>query len=689
MVTVLATVGTFGSPTGTTGKVKLNRQSTGQTIEVPQANITWSPVAVSFTVPPDLPAGQTQATWEVTVEPGGTPSVCGPYSLSIRAVPALLFAPPLCISERRIDVAALGIGPNAQVRFYDRNGTRIVHNIPPQKRTASGIACQVPTLRELMVSSDFDANQLTMRLFLTVFDPDSNQETPQTAVHSSIAVLPPPEIGPVTATTGANEIVFGDPARPADLGDLLSLEWTGAPERGTVTFHRLDAAFLEQVALLRREIATLIDTSNPDVTPNAALVGRLNALAGQAGGRPASAVPEWTEERIRVVPLAGWNAGAVLVWRDSLPSSALVVPQLPLPDVCQPLALKAALGELVALETPAAPLDPGQTLTARLVPTNVPDAQLSEAARTLKDLLEDGTATLRVGYQVIGNGPFAGAPTSGTPFEGGLGQLPVTLVQGLAVQPAVVAHERDPSPHRSSMTILAEVTVTNMPACPAAIKVTLSSPPIMQLPIRLPTLVAFSDQRRWAGETLICVQPTTSLLAGFADRTNQGAVGAAKAALLAPIDTAIAALSALAGLFPAMLGVSSLADLTNFTNRLRGKATNDLVVTAEGARGRLNYDPAWWDKASSMFMIGVPDGTTTFRLWERDNQSSHLCEFRMPGGWLVASYETLHESAFRSPDRDTFSSPPDVPEPGVLQSGRADSYPFGSFGNMAKSFDWA
>ena len=65
-----------------------------------------------------------------------------------------------------------------------------------------------------------------------------------------------------------------------------------------------------------------------------------------------------------------------------------------------------------------------------------------------------------------------------------------------------------------------------------------------------------------------------------------------------------------------------------------------------------------------------------------------LGRVRLLAGFIVASYWTLHESAFTANVRGNFTSPPTVPDPGVEQDGRANAYPYGSFGNMAKSFQW-
>jgi hypothetical protein len=88
-------------------------------------------------------------------------------------------------------------------------------------------------------------------------------------------------------------------------------------------------------------------------------------------------------------------------------------------------------------------------------------------------------------------------------------------------------------------------------------------------------------------------------------------------------------------------------------------------------------------------MIALPDGQTTFKLFEQKNETSHEFYVRMPAGFLAASYRTIHESAFLP----GFGSPPAIPDPGPGQEGRSATYPAGLggdkyFGNASKSFRW-
>lgn len=689
-VEILALGGVFGSPSATSGAVTLQRPGVQPRV-IPADQVLWTPAAVTFTVPTDLPVSPGDVAWEVRLQPTGSTDVCGPYTLKIRAMPILLFVPPTAVAERRIDAVALGIGPNAKIRFYDRLGKRIVSNIPPQQRTATGIACQMPTLREIMeASTDCDVNQLTMVFYVTLHDPDSGVETPSNEVHKMVVALPPPAMGPLSGTAGPNELIFGDAARPPDLGDQLSLEWVGTQDRGSVTFHGLSAELLEGVTALHRDIGSALDLSNPDLT--LATATRNQAEAIRNSGTPAERVEQWTEEKIRVVKPDGWTNGVVLIWRDSLPTMPLVIPEIPIPDLCRAGVLRSALEELFDLVVETPQLTPEQSPEVSLGPADTTAAPLSAAATTLKKLIEDQVAKLEIAWKTLGGAAFAG-PTSG-PVAATLSTA-VGFAEHLLAQPNLIRHELDPEGGNVTFKLGVDIKVSGIPGCADPTTITLATPNITQLPIRLPTLVAFFDQRdppdkpnAWAGDALVCVHPDTSLLQGFVDRGNVGGVGAARAALTAAIDAAVDALTALTPLFPAMLGGTSLPILTRFASILSTRPANSFVITSEGARGVLDYDPWWWNKASSMFMIGVPDGTTTFGLYEGDNQTSYYCDFRMPAGFLAASYWTLHESAFRADNRPGFTSPPVIPDPGNAQDGRADTYTGGWFGNIAKSFTW-
>jgi hypothetical protein len=196
----------------------------------------------------------------------------------------------------------------------------------------------------------------------------------------------------------------------------------------------------------------------------------------------------------------------------------------------------------------------------------------------------------------------------------------------------------------------------------------------------LPTFVAGFDERQWGGsQAIILLAPPTTLLTGYVDGHRPQQVIPVKDALLARIDEFIKSLPATHG---------DLQSMRTFMGAIAGVRPEDLVISAEWARHDLRYTPGWRDRISSLFMMGIPNGSTTLKLFEQENQRSHELHLRMPGGHYAASYWTLHESAFQSDKVKTFSSAPAVPDPGAAQGGRSAKYPFGSFGNMAKSFRW-
>lgn len=194
----------------------------------------------------------------------------------------------------------------------------------------------------------------------------------------------------------------------------------------------------------------------------------------------------------------------------------------------------------------------------------------------------------------------------------------------------------------------------------------------------LPTFVAAFDERQWTGrQSIIFLAPGTSLLTGAVEGGKGHQVGPVKEELLRRVNDFIAKLPA---------GHGDRQSMVTFVQAVAGIAPEDLVITAEQERDDLGtYSPRWYDRISSLFMMGIPNGSRTLKLFEQTNQRSHELHLRMPTGHHAASYSTIHESAFGPYG---FTSPPVVPDPGQAQGGRSAKYPFRSFGNMAKSFRW-
>lgn len=688
-VTIIPVGGTFGTATVTSGTVTLTRGS--DVVTVSAERVVWTALAVTFTVPRDLPTGASPQTWQVTVQPTGW-AACGPYPLEVLAIPALVFVPPTSVSERRIDLVTVGAGPNSTVRFYDRTGRRIQHNLPPATRTVTGLAAQMPTLREVMDAgtTEFDENQLTMRLRVTVYDPDSGRETPQTDALATTMAAPPPAVGPAKAASAQGRLVLGEGNRPAELGDQLSLEWVGAPARGRVTFHPLDITLLDRLADLQLGVAQLLKAPlGPDLTVPAGsqLLSDLRAL--RSSGQPPRSIIHWSEERIELDVPTGWTNGVVLVWRDDLPSPAIVLPDIPIPDLCRPGALQSALSQLVGLAAPTQ-VNPGDAITIESIQLGTPvPGSLSQQLITA--LGQAGT-TLSFACRI------AGAPTDGAPRLGpvnlNLSNPAGSLLNGLRIQPQVVSYESGPSVGRNTITVALEATLTGLCTNPSTVVV--DTLQIVQLPVRLPTVVAGFDRRHattsnadaFGYPTILFLPAANGLVSGVIDRGNgTAALEAAKATVLAPLTAANAALGALSPIFPGILGASHLNWLGYFINKIASTPANDLVITAEQSRNNLDYNPGWWNKISALCMLGVGDGSTSprLKLFEANNRTSHEFHVRMPAGFIAASYWTIHESAFQG----GFSSPPAIPAPGPGQQGRSANYPFASFGNMAKSFDWS
>lgn len=249
-----------------------------------------------------------------------------------------------------------------------------------------------------------------------------------------------------------------------------------------------------------------------------------------------------------------------------------------------------------------------------------------------------------------------------------------------------------PTPVGGDWNLRVRLAVSGLPQTQGNVTVELPAVPLVQLPVLLPLVVAGFEKRTWEGDDMILfVDPKNGLLSGHLDaRHDSAAVDTAKQLVLAPLDVAVGFLTKLLPLFPDLLpGLSDqLTTLKEFVNHIRVRMPSKMVITGEGRRDDLGtYQSGWSNRLSSVFMIGAPAGST-FKLFEDTIQRSHELHMKMPSTHVASSYWTLHESAFHKDNRPSYTSPPVVPDPGVFQEGRSDSYPFGSFGNMAKSFRW-
>jgi hypothetical protein len=280
------------------------------------------------------------------------------------------------------------------------------------------------------------------------------------------------------------------------------------------------------------------------------------------------------------------------------------------------------------------------------------------------------------------------------PLDASVDTLPSTIISELTAKPNFVAEEASVGDkNNSSWKYQIELDVTGL-RLPGANQVTapLRSAPVTQLPIEVPTVVSMFDARHFDGdEAFFCLRPGPTFLNGYRDRSLGGNVEVLDRLvfLLATVTNAVSQLGPIFG--NDVLGWGHFADLDWFVKRIKDRVNPDAVISGESEHDDLGtYSPGWYDRISSLFIIGVPDGATTFKLFEKKNQGTpHELHIRVPQGFLAASYFTIHESAFHRDHRGSFSSNPTVPDPGVDQEGRADHYPFGSFGNMAKSFRWS
>ncbi len=385
---------------------------------------------------------------------------------------------------------------------------------------------------------------------------------------------------------------------------------------------------------------------------------------------PAPVLSRWLYARVKLL------AGGVSSPEVTLPGLEIKVPSL---------LLAVLLGERFKLSLPEVTLPPATPVLAELIETQVqnPFTRLRELVPgigvSFSYTLSRGTQT-PAGNEVVA-GPGSAFPPSGSWSVGSLLRF--------YLRPALETLKATSS--QTEWTLEARASVSGLPDTTSPVTVSLPPVQLLQLPVLLPTLVAGFDELWWeVDEAIVFVQHHTPLFHGYVDRPDTAGAEAVKAALLAPLDAAVSALMALVPLFPDLLvsGEDQLNHLGSFVQKLRARPASNLVLTAEQQHDDLGtYDPGWYDRISSLFMIGVPGGATTLKLFEGKSQQSHELHLRMPSGFVAASYWTIHESAFQDLSQP-FDSPPTIPAPGREQDGRSASYPFGAFGNMAKSFRW-
>ena len=398
----------------------------------------------------------------------------------------------------------------------------------------------------------------------------------------------------------------------------------------------------------------------------------LPALSDQ----PAAAVSRWLVAKVKL------SAGTVSLPEQNpevrLPGIEVKVPTLPLTPL---------LAEKFKIQIPAPRLAPAQAAVPELVET-----QAQNAFTRLQALVPDLKVSLEYDLTKGGVPPQAGdvADGSGNAFPASGPWTPGTLLK-FFLRPQIEPLRETPPATEWSLALKAKVT--GLPGRTGEVPVALPAVRLAQLPVSLPVLVAGFSERSWEGdEAIVFVHHQNPVFQGVLDRRNVGAVEQAKSALLTPLETALKLLQLLSLFFPDLLGTglpvgAQLGHLRSFVQKLRERAPANLVLTAEEKNDDLGkYDAGWYDRISSVFMIGAPGGPA-LKLFEGKAQQSHELHLRMKPGFLAASYWTIHESAFKDLDKP-FDSPPTVPDPGREQEGRAASYPNKSFGNIAKSFRW-
>lgn len=370
----------------------------------------------------------------------------------------------------------------------------------------------------------------------------------------------------------------------------------------------------------------------------------------------------------------------------STPEVALPGVEIKMPSIL----LAPLLAERFNIRVPETTLPPAAPALPELFETQVPNV-FTRVQELVPGVNVSFSYTLKKNDQDPAENDVVAGPGSTFPRSD---SWPLGSLKKFYMRPGFEALKETTS--QDEWTIEVKVSVSGLPGNKSA-EVSLPPVKLFQLPVLLPVLVAGFDERWWDGdEAIVFVNHNTPLFHEYVDRNNTTGVEQVKAALRTYLDSAVSVLRTLQPLFHDLLpnAEDQLDHLESFVRIFRTRAASNLVLTAEEQRDDLgNYNPGWYDRISSLFMIGVHDGRTRFKLFEGKAQKSHELHLLMPAGYVAASYWTIHESAFDERYRDSFSSPPTIPDPGVLQDGRSDNYPDfpgagKSFGNIAKSFGW-
>jgi hypothetical protein len=671
-VTVIAVGGTFGDVLSKSGRVLLRKQGQ-QDVVIPQSDIVWTPAAVTFVMPRTMPAAKTQQKWQVYLGAASTApgNECGPYELNVLVRPVLAPPPLVTVSERAVELVVIGVGPNAYVRFYGLDAAgqdKQIATDPNPRRTAVGLAPQMPTVRQIQESApSYDTDQLTLLLKIEVYDPDSDAASVRLP---TTVILPPPNAG-VARRVGDRLLVGRASTAPSELGDISSNEWIGGPDHGRVVLY-FDTPEGELLPLLELVLERLAGAaSNADLGLDQPTVDQLTVLRDQLGGQQLTVVTEqgkklWREEGIVCELPAGVELGVVVVWRDHLPSAPRVFGL----DLCDPEFLRPLILEAWKPLAPSIPVPAGTEAAIGV-------ERIPGAANVLTRLLDaDANRSISFTYSLTKNGSPPAAGDLGFPASGTIDKAGKILSSLLRPRPSRMGASPNFLPLDSdAWTVTLSVSVSGIPGCDGPVVVSIPPLQFTQLGVPIPGFVFGYGGKNYLPDVaegrsiyiwlspdnpLIALLPPDKVVDQKDTDPNAGLTQAtAKALILDRLNQvqALLKLLAMAGFSPvsglpgsgAPLAVAPLKQLNHVITELGLTPAADVIVDGFSENDDLGYHlpHEFGDTLYSIFMIGLPQGNTLelFEHGKVDAFTGKSIAMRIPAGNVIASFWTLDSLA--------------------------------------------
>ena len=377
----------------------------------------------------------------------------------------------------------------------------------------------------------------------------------------------------------------------------------------------------------------------------------------------------------------GIPAGTLNVVPEGLPTFNLV--PLPLEE-----GQVRALLEHMFTVVPAAPqLDPGAT-PQWAIGTRPSDevrgipGMSDEALAVVKNIVYGSGATVEVRCTLSAAGEPAGERWTSDPTVSESGPraprgFSYSAEFGL-LRPLLRRHSGAPAQPADGFEarLAVKATVRGLPApLPAAIEADVPvAAPVVQLPLLVPTLAVFADQKYEhaflppGNRLLVLVDGMPSLIGDAVFSTPLAPARTEEVALvltaaLRLLRSAIPAVDERFPGFPAAAGLpprGSNADTgLDLLARWLGDPRTEITITGIAAagdigRGQFSGHPGWWDAPSAAFMVGLEGGglkPRKLRVFSEPDgtpENSAYLDMQVPAGHVVACLWTLHESLFTS-----------------------------------------